>query len=139
MDSEFWRRNLALDETRHEISVRINILSKNLLRPRHGDCDADAVFHALDDLWDASAGSDDVAIVISEKSTLNVLIRLLQPAEYADSQLMEEVQEMVANVMVNVSNGIPGALALCRYSHPRDGVSALLLLLEGVVCPCLSP
>ncbi len=84
-------------DTRHEILSRIRVLENNLFLTLVDEDKIQAAFRALDDLWDASGGSDDVARVMAGDECIGVLIRMLQAASYFDATNIDEIREIAGD------------------------------------------
>ena len=57
-----------------------------------------AAFSALDDLWDASGGSDSVAYEMADDMVISIFIRLLQPSSYFAITNIDEIREIAGSV-----------------------------------------
>ena len=88
-----------MSDTRDEILSRILIIERNLLSKNIDEKKLQAAFNALDDLWDASGGSEYVAFEMASDQAMAVLVRLLLSSSYAGISNFNEIREMAGSCL----------------------------------------
>jgi hypothetical protein len=86
-----------MHDTRHEIVSRIRVLEASLFSAHVDEGKLQAAFRALDELWDASGGSDVVALAMADDEVVGVLIRMLRPGSYFDIPDVDEFREIAGD------------------------------------------